>query len=172
MRIPPRLAHKGSLVHAHSLRPAHATGETPAVTPIALRSLLAPTVTATPLTAPIGVAVDATITASGWPIPPIAVENLPAGLTLVDNRDGTARVTGIPTAAGSFTPIVVAENTTGTTRTPWAIDVTEAPAFTSTAFEQIATAAVELLAEPAPPAGTARLALPTLIPRASTAPPR
>ena len=67
------------------------------------------------------VAVDATITASGWPIPPIAVENLPAGLTLVDNRDGTARVTGIPTAAGSFTPIVVAENTTGTTRTPWAM---------------------------------------------------
>ena len=142
------------------------------VTPITLRPLLAPTVTATPLTAPIGVAVDATITASGWPIPSIAVENLPAGLTLVDNRDGTARVTGIPTAAGSFTPIVVAENTTGTTRTPWAIDVTEAPAFTSTAFEQIATAAVELLAEPAPPAGTARLALPTLIPRASTAPPR
>ncbi len=41
-----------------------------------------------------------------------------------------------------------------------------------TPFEQIATAAVELLAEPAPPAGSARTALPTLIPRASTAPPR
>lgn len=41
-----------------------------------------------------------------------------------------------------------------------------------TAFDQIAAGAVELLTGPPPASGTTRTALPTLIPRASTAPPR
>jgi hypothetical protein len=73
------------------------------------------------------------ITASGFPTPSITeTGTLPAGLTFVDNGNGTALLSGTPTATGTATLTLTAANKVGSTATQsWSVMVGQAPAFTS-----------------------------------------
>ncbi len=80
-----------------------------------------------------GSAVDVTISTSGIPDPAISVTGgMPAGLTLTDNHDGTARLHGTPTVpAGSYSIGLSAVNAAGTTPGTFTLQLTTSPAFTS-----------------------------------------
>ncbi|MCM3657523.1 immunoglobulin domain-containing protein [Agromyces mediolanus] len=78
-------------------------------------------------------AADVTITAVGDPAPAIelASGSLPAGLTLTDQLDGTAKLGGTPTASGAFPVELRAVNRFGATVTSYTITVTAPPGITS-----------------------------------------
>lgn len=71
-------------------------------------------------------------TSGGWPTAvTLRVEGtLPAGLSFVDDGDGTGHVIGTPAAgsAGRWSVVVVADNGTAVTRAPLVLDVAAAPA--------------------------------------------
>ena len=74
----------------------------------------------------------AAITTTGSPTPAITETGaLPAGLTFVDQGNGTALLSGTPTATGTTTFTITATNSAGTTTQTYTVVVGEAPAFTS-----------------------------------------
>src|SRR5205085_1489755 len=77
------------------------------------------------------------VTASGTPPPALSVSPpLPAGLTFVDNGNGTATLSGTPAAGtgGTYPLTLTADNTVPNAATqPFTLTVNQAPAFTSAA---------------------------------------
>ncbi|WP_295118529.1 S-layer family protein [uncultured Leifsonia sp.] len=103
-----------------------------------------PVITSTSaLTGVVGQPQSSTLTATGYPVPSFALLGTPpAGLTLADHGDGTATLTGTPTApAGDYTLTVSATNAAGTTTQsiPYTLDQT--PAFTSASTAQFTVGA-------------------------------
>ena len=82
----------------------------------------------------VGQAGSFTIRTSGFPFPTITSNTLlPDGLTLVDNGDGTALLSGTPTGAGGVYPIsLTAANATSVTQT-FQLTILQAPIITSSA---------------------------------------
>ncbi len=80
----------------------------------------APTITSSD-TATFSTGVSGTylVTTTGYPAPAITLTagTLPDGLSLVDNHDGTATISGDPTTAGSATVSISASNASGSTAT-------------------------------------------------------
>ncbi len=117
-------------------KPANATVHT--TQSFVLTLDLAPTITSTRTTASATVGTAMTsfnITTKGFPTPAIGYTgNLPAGVTLVDNHNGTATVSGTPDpgTGGVYTFNATATNAYGSA-TPETITLTvkQAPAFTS-----------------------------------------
>ena len=98
------------------------------------------------VTAATGAAYSATVTtASGYPVPALSTASaLPAGITLVDNGDGTAGLVGTPgPAAGGAYPITLAAtNGVGTPVTQsFTLTVSQAPAVTSAVGDTVAVGA-------------------------------
>ena len=94
----------------------------------------APLITsATAATFTVGTASSFTVTTSGYPAPAITrTGTLPAGLTLVDNGNGTATLAGTPTAGGSYSLSLTANNGVNPNATQTlTVNVTQAPTFTS-----------------------------------------
>ncbi|WP_344805524.1 hypothetical protein [Microlunatus ginsengisoli] len=84
------------------------------------------------------------ITTTGVPAPRITADegDLPAGLRLVDNGDGTATILGTPTAAaGTFSVDVTATSAAGTTDLMLSVVVQNPPGFTSTSNVRFAAGA-------------------------------
>ncbi len=74
-----------------------------------------------------------TITTSGYPVPTISISGtLPAGITFTDNHNGTAKLAGTPTATGTYTLTITAQNgvTPNATQT-FTLKVVTAPLITS-----------------------------------------
>ena len=76
----------------------------------------APTVTsAATASATTGATFGFVVRTSRAPVPAITETGaLPAGITLVDNGDGTANLAGTPTTAGTYTLTITATNGVGT----------------------------------------------------------
>ncbi|WP_348789223.1 putative Ig domain-containing protein [Leifsonia sp. NPDC080035] len=74
-----------------------------------------PAIASTPLTGVVGRPQSSVISASGYPTPALALDTAaPAGLSLTDNHDGTATLTGTPTGpAGDYALAVAATNSAG-----------------------------------------------------------
>ena len=89
--------------------------------------------TAGPLTAVVGIASTATVTATGYPVPSLTLSGaVPAGLVFRDNGDGTASLSGTPTGpAGDGTVTVLAHSAAGDASRAIPFSVYQAPAFTS-----------------------------------------
>ncbi|WP_433675834.1 beta strand repeat-containing protein [Microbacterium gorillae] len=85
------------------------------------------------LTAQIGDEVQFTVTTTGFPAASIVDAGLPAGLTLTDNQDGTATITGIPTESGASTVMLTAANSIDSVLQLLRITVTAPTVFTSPA---------------------------------------
>ncbi len=85
------------------------------------------------LEATVGVPVSATVSSDGYPAAAITVSGaaLPAGLTLVDNGNGTATISGTPSATGITNTTLTAVNSVGTTPQPYTVTVRQPVAFTS-----------------------------------------
>lgn len=81
----------------------------------------------------IGVPVSATVSSDGYPFAAITVTGaaLPAGLTLVDNGNGTATISGTPSATGITNTTLTAVNSVGTTPQAYTVTVRQPVAFTS-----------------------------------------
>jgi cyclophilin family peptidyl-prolyl cis-trans isomerase len=82
----------------------------------------------------VGTAGSISIQTAGFPTDTITASGLPNGVTLTDNHDGTATITGTPAAGtgGAHTVTVSAANSSGTTATQtFVLTVDEAPAITS-----------------------------------------
>src|SRR5690606_9143185 len=88
---------------------------TPTVQDFTLTVNEAPAITsAATATFPLGAATTFTITTGGFPAPAVTLSGaLPAGVTFADNGDGTATLTGTPTAGGSFALSITAANGIG-----------------------------------------------------------
>lgn len=74
------------------------------------------------------------LTTTGVPVPKLTVSagDLPPGLTLTDNHDGTATIGGTPTGGGGSTTVsLTATNATGSTDYTLTVVVQDTPAFTS-----------------------------------------
>jgi Putative Ig domain len=79
-----------------------------------------------------GTAGSFTVTTTGYPAPTIGESGiLPAGLSFVDNKNGTATLAGTPTAGGTYVLTVTATNHTGSTQRTLTITVNQAPKITS-----------------------------------------
>ncbi|HEY3605858.1 MAG TPA: putative Ig domain-containing protein, partial [Pseudonocardiaceae bacterium] len=93
----------------------------------------APTITsATAASFSTGTASTFAITATGYPAPTITeAGTLPAGLTFVDNTNGTATIAGTPTAGGTYVLAITATNRTGSANQTLTITVGQAPKITS-----------------------------------------
>ena len=84
----------------------------------------------------VGTAFSATVYTNGEPAPVITETGaLPAGLTFVDNGDGTATLAGTPAAgsAGSFPITITATNASGATTQAFTLTNSGAPTITSPA---------------------------------------
>jgi sugar lactone lactonase YvrE len=83
----------------------------------------------------IGAAGSFIVTTTGFPKAAITQSGtLPAGITLTDNRDGTARLSGTPTAGGVFNITISANNTvTPNASQSFTITIPQSPAITSPA---------------------------------------
>jgi Putative Ig domain len=74
-----------------------------------------PSITATSATFTVGDTGTVTVTAHGFPAPALTWTGaLPGGVTFVDNGNGTATISGVPTAAGSYPIVITATNAFGT----------------------------------------------------------
>lgn len=82
-----------------------------------------------PVEATVGVAVDVTVAATGYPVPALTATNLPAGLTATDDGAGHLRVQGAPTTSGTWAVEVTATNTEDTDTATLSIEVGTAPVF-------------------------------------------
>ncbi len=73
-----------------------------------------------------------TIKTTGFPAPAISSGTLPAGLSLTDNHNGTATISGTATVSGSFNVTITASNGIGTNATqPLALTLATPPTITS-----------------------------------------
>ena len=74
-----------------------------------------------------------TVTTAGFPRPELEVTSgvLPAGLIFADNGDGTATVSGMPTAVGSAAIGLRAANAAASATQTLTVEVNVAPVFTS-----------------------------------------
>ena len=81
----------------------------------------------------VGVAGTFTVTTTGIPTPSITESGaLPAGVTFLDNGDGTGTLSGTPTATGTFAITFTAQNGVGPNGTQtFTLTVNQAPAITS-----------------------------------------
>jgi len=81
----------------------------------------------------VGVAGTFTVTTTGLPTPSIAKSGaLPAGVTFVDNGNGTGTLSGTPMASGTFTITFTAQNGVSPNATQsFTLTVNQAPAITS-----------------------------------------
>jgi hypothetical protein len=71
-----------------------------------------------------GVANSFTVTTTGFPAPSIAESGaLPPGVTFVDNHNGTATLSGTPSAGGSFPLVLTATNVASTTQQSFTLNV-------------------------------------------------
>ncbi len=85
------------------------------------------------------------LTTTGVPVPKFTLSagDLPVGLSLSDNADGTATISGTPTAVGgSSTVSVTATNAAGSTDFTLTVVVEDRPVFTSPGTVQFAPGAV------------------------------
>ena len=81
----------------------------------------------------------------GYPVPTITSSALPDGVTLTDNHDGTASLTGTPgpTAGGVYPITITATNGVGSpVNQAFVLTVDQAPAITSTASDTVAAGVV------------------------------
>ncbi len=97
----------------------------------------APTITSAATdTATVGAASTFTVTTTGYPAPSLGeTGTLPAGVTFVNNGNGTATLGGTPAAGtgGSYPISITAINGTGSTTQTFTLTVDQAPAITSAA---------------------------------------
>ncbi len=93
----------------------------------------APTITsASSATATLGSASTFPVTTTGYPAPTLTeAGTLPAGVTFVDNGNGTATLAGTPTGTGVFPITITASSTAGTVAQPFTLSVDQAPTITS-----------------------------------------
>ena len=71
-----------------------------------------------------GVPNSFTVTATGFPIPSLSqTGGLPAGVTFVDNGDGTGTLAGTPVAAGNYNIVFAATNAVAATTQPFMLNV-------------------------------------------------
>ena len=119
------LDHQGQQRHQPRRRhhPHRHSGPGPAITSAATTS------------ATTGLPFSFTVTTSGYPAPSIGATGLPAGLSFVDNGNGTATISVAPgaSATGTYTVNLTATNLGGSTGQALTLDITagEAPAITS-----------------------------------------
>ena len=80
-----------------------------------------------------GTAASFTVTTVGFPVPSIGESGgLPAGVTFIDNKDGTGTLSGTPTASGVYRISFTAQNGVGSPSTQtFTLTVNQAPAITS-----------------------------------------
>ncbi|HVX14255.1 MAG TPA: SdrD B-like domain-containing protein [Pirellulales bacterium] len=84
----------------------------------------------------VGTAGSISVQTAGFPTDTITASGLPTGVTLTDNGDGTATISGTPAAGtgGTFNVTVSAANTSGTTATQsFTLTVDEAPSISTIA---------------------------------------
>lgn len=83
-----------------------------------------------------------TVATAGLPTPSLAATGLPDGLSLVDNGDGTATISGTATTAdaGANTVTVTATNSYGSVTQDLVIDVDSAPVFGGLVYDTCADA--------------------------------
>jgi RHS repeat-associated protein len=84
-------------------------------------------------TGKLAVAFTTKIRTTGSPTPTLMASGLPSWLTLTDKGNGTAILSGTPTASGVFTFTITATNTAGTASQTFALTVDAAPKITSAA---------------------------------------
>ena len=82
-------------------------------------------------TGTVGSAFSFTATAGGYPAPSWGYSNLPPGVTLTDNGNGTATLSGTPTSAGTYAVPLVATNAYGSVQQTLTITIQQPPAITS-----------------------------------------
>ena len=126
----------GSIGGVVSVQTISGTSEAPTLLTIVPRSSPSFTSSAA-VSAVTGSPVSATVTTTGYPVPSITVVgSLPTGLSLSDDGDGTAVLSGTPVAGtgGSWPITLSAQNSEGTTTQAMTIAVHEGPAFTSGAL--------------------------------------
>ena len=71
-----------------------------------------------------GVPNSFTVMATGFPTPSLSeTGGLPAGVTFVDNGNGTGTLSGTPVAAGNFNLVFLASNAVATTTQPFTLNV-------------------------------------------------
>ncbi len=99
-----------------------------------------PAISGTALTGVVGVPQSSVVTTSGYPKPSLSLTTTPpAGLTFVDNGDGTATVSGTPTGpAGDYSLAVTAVNAAGTATQNIPYTLNQTPAFSSASSAQFA----------------------------------
>ncbi len=79
-----------------------------------------------------GVSGTFTVTADGYPAPALAyIGALPTGVTLADNGDGTATISGTPATGGSYPILVTATNVVGSVSQSLTISVDQPVVITS-----------------------------------------
>lgn len=95
----------------------------------------APTVTSSSSdTETFGVPFTFTVTTNGYPVPTLSkTGTLPAGVTFVDNGDGTATISGTPsaTALGVYTLTLKAKNLVSTATQSFTLTIVKTPVFKS-----------------------------------------
>jgi large repetitive protein len=98
-----------------------------------------------------------TVATTGFPAPALTYTGaLPPGVSFVDNHDGTATISGIPTADGSYPILIAATNVTNSSSQLFTINVdqavliTSAPGTTVTAGTAMAPFTVTTSGFPAP----------------------
>ncbi|GIW02041.1 putative Ig domain-containing protein [Roseiflexus sp.] len=81
----------------------------------------------------VGQAGSFTVTATGYPTPTLSVSGaLPSGVTFTPNSNGTATISGTPTASGVFTLTITAANGVNPNATQtFTLTVNQAPSITS-----------------------------------------
>jgi hypothetical protein len=82
-------------------------------------------------TGTVGSSFTFTAKAGGYPAPSWGFSNLPPGVTLTDNQDGTATLSGTPTTAGTYAVPLTATNAYGSVQQTLTITIQQAPAITS-----------------------------------------
>jgi len=117
----------------------HSGGIMPSFVGVRLSPIIPPSVapaftSGASATAQVGTSFDFVITTNSFPLPSIGlVGTLPGGLTFHDNGDGTAAISGTPTAANksTFTLTLTADNSVGSTSQNFTLTLQQAPTFTS-----------------------------------------
>jgi len=90
-------------------------------------------------TAQLNTAFTDTVTTSGYPAPVFGWSNVPPGLSVTDNHDGTLTIAGTPTTAGTYTMPLTAVSAYGTAQQTLTITVQQPPSITSAATATFAT---------------------------------
>ena len=101
----------------------------------------APTVTPQTFSAHIGLPINYLVHGAGDPIPALSASPsaLPPGVTLTDNGNTTASLTGTPTAAGSYVVPVTASSTAGSNSGNITINVSNAPGISAASVASFPT---------------------------------